>query len=969
MLLTAITFLMVVCLSADLSSGGVLAGLDSGSVYSQGSSFPDLKYFYIESEHFRIIYPQGRKRIAEKTAAYAEPIYNYFSTLTGIEFSRKIDIILDVSSDRANGFVRLGPDGYYIKIRPVIIHGMDVYALDWYTDWYRMLLVHEIAHVFHLEPASGLPLLLRKIFGHIIYPNSSTPPFYIEGFATFMESSYMVGEGRLNAPITSLYMWSLAERGSKFPLDRALSDLYMWPGWVSKYIYGGEFVRWLVDEYGMEKLFNFNEKTASLPFLCWPLGYKNVFSSSIKNDWKRWLDVTTTEVGKTGFNIPGEYKMVSRSLGFVYGASISPSGRMVAYSLDPVEGAGGLYLYDLERMKRRLIKSGIYPSNIRFLDENTVGYIRTERYRNVYEYSDIYVYDLIKGKEKRITNGKRIIAFSNDKENNYFLAIQVNELATGIVEVLPGGEVRELVGANELPPEIIQIDEVSISPDGHKVAFSLKVRNGRRNVWIVNFDELRKGRFEPLKIIRNECDLYRPVWLNNVKLLMVKAEAGYGPVLYNIESGEMLGLSELGEGIFEIGVSLNDRIVVCAFTADGSGVFILKENFKNYLERVKHSYVVKSEDENRKGGDVIYRTEVDTEGDVKVEKVQQVRDLLTLESCDFAYDFGVGEEKKFLNTGWLLPAFWLPFYAGNGVALGIGPFMTGYDVLGRNLYQAAFVYDIFDQTEKVVLNYIHKRSTFLLDTLFTAKSGYPAFSGSLFFAENKSRYSADIHTGFIYENGLYGFLAGFNYNSEMWEGDWIGPERGIRTHLIYYQNISNDIFGFWRWSFDVSQRMIKKIWFNTGFESAISSSLEYPAFAGPYAPYLLLPLNGIRWYGYDYSVGGNMVFKYYIRLMTKLFFINRGFVYLPIYLNRITGGLYSEATTVMGQNGVDGYVWSRIDDLVSDPHNYIKSSVGFSLRFDLTAGYTVPLFFEILYAIPLHPSGIKALYFNISGSF
>lgn len=427
----------------------------------------DLEYFYLESRHFRVIYPRGNRVIAEKTLSYAESAYRFLSELSGIDFSRKIEVVLDTKSDSANGFVKLGSDGFYIELRPVIISRMEMYGLDWYTDWYRMLILHELSHIFHLETAGGLPLILRKVFGHIIYPNSSMPPFYIEGFATFVESISDSSEGRLNSPVSLLYFWSLEKKRKHFTPDRAFSDLFSWPGWVSNYLYGGSFVRWLAKKHGVDSLFKFNDKTGSLPFLLWPLSYRKTFESSIKDDWSEWLDDVSGENSETkNILLSEKFKPVSPAFGFVYGIAFSLSGRFVAYSLDPFDGVGGLYIYDTEKKKNKLLIKGIYPYDMKFFDEKTIGYIRSEHYRNSLSFNDIYLYDLRRGKEHRVTKGASIVAFSPQGSRNKFFALQIDGLGMDVVEVYPDGKINTLVAGNTLLPYITQIDSISTSPDG-----------------------------------------------------------------------------------------------------------------------------------------------------------------------------------------------------------------------------------------------------------------------------------------------------------------------------------------------------------------------------------------------------------------------------------------------------------------------------------------------------------------------
>lgn len=347
----------------------------------------------------------------------------------------------------------------------------------------------------------------------------------------------------------------------------------------------------------------------------------------------------------------------------------------------------------------------------------------------------------------------------------------------------------------------------------------MKTNDGGRNIWILNSRVLHEGRFEPIAIVESHGQLYMPAWIDNNECFIISSEDGFIPLVYRINSGEPLDLSEPGRGIFKISISSDTRVAVCAFTSDGFGVYVTEEPLELSRETSELHNPARYQKENGMGENPNSLPEgLITGKDQKSDLQIQTESALSRNSGyqakstgaeSFNYQNRVEHEKRYLNLRWIFPAFWLPFYAGNGVTFGVGPFVSGYDMLDRNSYQVALVYDLFDQSEKITLKYVHRRSLFSAENLFIAKSAYSAFSFSMAFPLSKSRYTAGIKAGFLYENGAFGFTGTLSYDSEKWKGDWIGPESGLRTSLRYYHNLSGNYFGFAKLNFDVSNRIFR----------------------------------------------------------------------------------------------------------------------------------------------------------------
>ena len=118
-------------------------------------------------------------------------------------------------------------------------------------DWLRLVFTHEYTHIVHLSRTGGWIGGLRRVFGRlpVLYPNTFTPIWQIEGLATWNESA-QTDVGRLQASDFRLILRRAAAEGRFEPLDRASSRLVAWPSGTTPYLYGAYFHEFLAERYG-----------------------------------------------------------------------------------------------------------------------------------------------------------------------------------------------------------------------------------------------------------------------------------------------------------------------------------------------------------------------------------------------------------------------------------------------------------------------------------------------------------------------------------------------------------------------------------------------------------------------------------------------------------------------------------------------------------------------------------------------
>lgn len=220
----------------------------------------------LESPRFIIIYPKGQLAFAQHVARASE------TALTQLEkfFTDKLDLPITVfisdQSDQANGLATYFPYAYIQIAATLPLAGE---SIDEYENWFHLLMVHELTHLFTFKPVRGFYTPLKYIFGSIVRPNGVLPRWYSEGLAVEMESRLTRG-GRLRSPST-FAAWramSLSEMWGKEDISRINEGLSSYPYGQRPYLYGSLIQHTLVEEQGLKSSDDLLQRYAGrVPFL------------------------------------------------------------------------------------------------------------------------------------------------------------------------------------------------------------------------------------------------------------------------------------------------------------------------------------------------------------------------------------------------------------------------------------------------------------------------------------------------------------------------------------------------------------------------------------------------------------------------------------------------------------------------------------------------------------------------------
>ena len=212
---------------------------------------PALRFYTIETEHFRITYHTGLEQVAQHVANTCESIYDNMTEAMGYAPKKdKTEVLLVDNSESANGSASALP---YNAIRLLVTAPEDFSPLGDVDDWYLELVTHEYTHVLHTDHIRGIPALVNTVLGKTMAPNQVQPRWILEGYGVYFESA-RTSAGRLRNSMWDMFMRTDVLDDNLASLDQISNVVRRWPQGNIFYLYGSHFIQWIARTYGEKAL-------------------------------------------------------------------------------------------------------------------------------------------------------------------------------------------------------------------------------------------------------------------------------------------------------------------------------------------------------------------------------------------------------------------------------------------------------------------------------------------------------------------------------------------------------------------------------------------------------------------------------------------------------------------------------------------------------------------------------------------
>ena len=527
--------------------------------FGQFEPHPELNWNTIETEHFNIVYHDGTERTARLTAKIAEEIYGPVTSLWGYEPESKSNFVINDVSDVANGATD------YINGRIELFSSALDFELRGTHNWLRNVISYPIASI-------GVPAWFAE--GVAQYQRQSMGYDFWDAQRDMILRMYVLNNNMLTynqmgqfSSITSLKAESIYNSG--FGLVRYISEKY-----------GEDKLKLICDNLG--NIDNFSIDKAFRKAI-------NIDGIDLYNEWKAYLqkDFDSRIKGIKQTFVGGKY---IDTMGFAnYFPQVSPNGKKVAYisNHDYDFAATYLVIYDIETEKTTPLSFYTAYNFSWSPDGNKLIYSKRNHPEDLNGSSvyDLYTYDIIAEKEKRLTFKKRAISptYSNDGKK---IAYLINK--DGTVNLV-------VADTEDNAPRTItqfksgeQIYNPKFSPDGNKILLEYSFEEARK----IAILDIENGTFNFL-LNEKDIDNRNPVFTaDSNKIIYSSNRTGIFNIYeYDLSSKESKQITNVLGGAFSPSV-YKGYLVYSDYTSTGFKIAYIKD-YQQFIEKEKINYIKK----------------------------------------------------------------------------------------------------------------------------------------------------------------------------------------------------------------------------------------------------------------------------------------------------------------------------------------------------------------------------------------
>lgn len=577
----AVALLLAIVLTAVLAPGGAGAA----------------RLFTLETEHFLVHFDGGYEALAHEVARIAEEVHRELAPRVGHVPSEKTHLVLADTTDLANGTADplLYPKITLFPASPTFFSPYGSGISPRMREWLRLVILHEYAHVLHLDMNDGPGRVMALLFGRV--PILTNPMMlqsfaFIEGFATYQETVADLG-GRGHDPYYHMFLRAMVLEDDLLRLDQILGHypLERWkPGGIV-YLYGYSLWAFMASRSGEEALEAFNRAFARTTSL--DQAFQEALGTTPEAFYQEWQAHLRRVYEPEIERLRAEGLTPTQPLGgqgYVPESPVaSPDGRRLAYVTvhGPVAPALRLMAWDGETVRDRQLVAGLLMGPIAWSPDGQSLYYAKVEADGGRTFTDLYAYHLATGREERLTRGLRAFGPAPSPDGRRLVFSSREGPTTRLLEV-------DLAGPWPVEPDSSRLREL-LPARGERQVLAFGWFPGGDGILVAShepgggMDLLRldraTGRLEPLVVgsrarggpgVVHQNAQFTP----DGRWILFDSDQTGIPTLYAYElaSGQIVQVARTLTGLFDPTVIQTDegpRLVAMEYTARGYRLSLL----------------------------------------------------------------------------------------------------------------------------------------------------------------------------------------------------------------------------------------------------------------------------------------------------------------------------------------------------------------------------------------------------------
>jgi hypothetical protein len=450
---------------------------------------PLVKVLTVRTDHFNIHFHEGEEEAAGRVADAAEKAHELVSGWLGWSPSARTEILINDDVDTANGSAAPLP---YNAISIFLTSPGGGSTIGDYDDWLWTLIVHEYAHIVHLDMVYAIPWLFNKVMGKTFVPNSVQPRWFVEGLATYAESAFS-SAGRLRSAVFDMYLRTAAMEDAFPPLDVVSSGQIWWPQGTTAYLYGSHFLQFMARRCGSAKLPWMAKEYASrvLPWSMSKLA-KKACGETYQELYRAWKDEVLKEARETAETVSAipltNFERVTGTAQWTHLPRWTPGGGL-AWHESSIDDYPHVVLKEEGGAPKRVTRVNgggpfsFVPGTGKFV------LVQAEFHRQWYVFNDIWMVDSTTGEKRRLTDGLRADWPDVSPEGRRVAYVGNSLGRTSLCVSYLDSLAPERMGGPKclwVPRDYTNISAPRWSPDGGSIAVSAWTAGGYRDIYLVD---------------------------------------------------------------------------------------------------------------------------------------------------------------------------------------------------------------------------------------------------------------------------------------------------------------------------------------------------------------------------------------------------------------------------------------------------------------------------------------------------